>query len=136
MSNTYFIADTHFGHKNIIEYENRPFQSVNEMDQTIIANWNQKVKKREKVYLLGDFAFANKARLIDAASMNGYKIIVLGNHDKCYSYSWWQTVGFNEVIPYPIIFNEWFILLHEPVYVNSPYANIYGHVHSNPSYTD
>jgi calcineurin-like phosphoesterase family protein len=139
MSNIYFIADTHFGHQNIIEYENRPFPTVEEMDRTLIANWNRTVKKREKVYLLGDFAFANKERIIElAASLNGYKILLLGNHDKCYSYSWWQTAGFDEVIPYPIIFNEWFILSHEPVYVNTnmPYANIYGHVHSNPSYTD
>ncbi len=42
------------------------------------------------------------------------------------------------MIQYPVIYNEWFILSHEPVYINSnmPYANIYGHVHSNPSYAD
>lgn len=139
MPNTFLIADPHFGHKNIIEYENRPFQSVAEMDQVIIDNWNRTVKQDDQVFLLGDFAFAGKERIIElAASLNGYKIFVLGNHDRCYSYAWWQRVGFAEVVQYPIIFNEWFILSHEPVYLNSnmPYANIYGHVHSNPSYVD
>lgn len=139
MSKAFFIADTHFGHKNIIEYENRPFQSVEEMDINIIENWNKTVKKLEKVYFLGDFSFSNKKRITELISMlNGYKIIILGNHDKCYSYSWWITSGFDEVIQYPVIYKEWFILSHEPVYINTnmPYANIYGHVHSNPSYAD
>lgn len=139
MSKVFFIADTHFGHKNIIEYENRPFQSVEEMDNTLIDNWNKTVKKLEKVYMLGDFGLSNKQRIKEIVSiLKGYKVLVLGNHDKCYSYSWWKTAGFDEVIQYPVIYNEWFILSHEPVYINSnmPYANIYGHVHSNPSYAD
>lgn len=139
MSKVFFIADTHFGHKNIIEYENRPFQSVEEMDNTLIDNWNKTVKKREKVYMLGDFGLSNKQRIKEIVSiLKGYKVLILGNHDKCYSYSWWKTAGFDEVIQYPVIYNEWFILSHEPVYINSnmPYVNIYGHVHSNPSYAD
>lgn len=139
MSKVFFIADTHFGHKNIIEYENHPFQSVEEMDNTLIDNWNKTVKKLEKVYMLGDFGLSNKQRIKEIVSiLKGYKVLILGNHDKCYSYSWWKTAGFDEVIQYPVIYNEWFILSHEPVYINSnmPYVNVYGHVHSNPSYAD
>lgn len=139
MSKVFFIADTHFGHKNIIKYENRPFSTVEEMDNVIINNWNNTVKKLEEVFILGDFGLSNKQRIKEIVSiLKGYKILILGNHDKCYSYSWWKTAGFEEVIRYPVVFNEWFILSHEPVYINSnmPYVNIYGHVHSNPSYAD
>lgn len=42
----YIISDTHFNHKNIINYCNRPFRDINEMNNTIIDNWNKSVKKR------------------------------------------------------------------------------------------
>lgn len=47
-------------------------------------------------------------------------------------------MGFDSVVDYPLIYDGFFILSHEPVYVNEnmPYANIYGHVHSNPSFND
>ena len=50
----------------------------------------------------------------------------------------WNTVGFDIVCAYPIIIDEWFILSHEPLYTNTnmPYANIFGHVHGNPEYSN
>lgn len=48
MSRQFFIADTNFGHKNIIEYENRPFNNTEEMDNAIIENWNKTVKKMDR----------------------------------------------------------------------------------------
>ena len=70
--------------------------------------------------------------------LNGYKILILGNHDRDYPYKFWKESGFDEVYSYPIIFREWFILSHEPLYINShmPYFNIFGHVHGNKIYTD
>ena len=41
MAKRYLIADTHFGHARIMEYENRPFASVEDMDVKIIENWNR-----------------------------------------------------------------------------------------------
>ena len=139
MARDFLIADTHFGHKNIIVYENRPFTSVEEQDNTIIKNWNDTVGKDDKIFMLGDFALANKERIIELISMlNGYKTLVMGNHDRQHSFEWWQEAGFDMVSKYPIVVDDWYILSHEPLYTNTnmPYANIFGHVHGNTQYKD
>ena len=139
MSRQFFIADTHFGHKNIIEYENRPFNNTEEMDNAIIENWNKTVKKMDRIFILGDFALSNKKRIIELIKLlNGYKIFILCNHDKCYSYAWWNTAGFDMVCAYPIIIDEWFILSHEPLYTNTnmQYVNIFGHVYGKTEYSN
>lgn len=62
----------------------------------------------------------------------------MGNHDKAFSPSEWMDLGFDMVYDKPVLYNDFYILSHEPVYVtkNMPYANIYGHVHGNPNYKD
>ncbi len=55
--NIFFTSDTHFGHKDIIDYYKRPYASVEEMDAALEKNWNETVKPNDKVYHLGDFAF-------------------------------------------------------------------------------
>lgn len=50
----FFIADTHFESEDIIKMENRPFKSVNEMNDFIVSNWNNVVKENDRVFLLGD----------------------------------------------------------------------------------
>lgn len=50
----YYIADTHFGHKNILTLCNRPFESIEQMNLTLIENWNSKVKNNDHIYILGD----------------------------------------------------------------------------------
>ena len=51
----FFTADTHFCHKNIIKQEDRPFNSIEEMNETMIKKWNAKVKPTDSIYILGDF---------------------------------------------------------------------------------
>ncbi|MDP4224749.1 MAG: metallophosphoesterase [Bacteroidota bacterium] len=139
MSGVFFIADPHFGHKNIIDYESRPFKSVEEMDNSLIKNWNNTVSKTDKIFILGDFAFTGKQRVQELVSqLNGIKTLILGNHDRAHSMTWWKDVNFYEISQYPIIYREWFILSHEPVYLNQnmPYANIFGHVHTHKNYVD
>ena len=51
----FIIADAHLFHKNIINYCGRPFENVEEMNNTIIKNWNRVVGKHDIVYVLGDF---------------------------------------------------------------------------------
>ncbi len=133
MQNIYFISDMHFGHSNIIKYENRPFKNIKEMDTTIINNWNYVVKRKDKVFVLGDVSFYNKEKTAEiTCSLNGYKVLILGNHDNERSLNWWKNVGFDEVIKYPIIYNDFYILAHEPMYLNEnmPYINIHGHIHN------
>lgn len=83
ISNIHFTSDLHFGHKAVIEYCQRPFKSVEEMDEALIANWNRVVKPIDKVYVLGDFfMYHKKPKLREIMSrLNGTKILVLGNHD-------------------------------------------------------
>ena len=96
---TWFISDTHFNHKNIIAYQNRPFASVQEMNTTMIENWNRTVSRKDEVFFLGDLSFKqNKDALRELiASLNGYKILLIGNHDRRYSPEVWMELGFDEV---------------------------------------
>jgi calcineurin-like phosphoesterase family protein len=132
-NSVFIISDTHFFHKNIIQYENRPFQDVEEMNDILIKNWNNIVKKNDKVFHLGDVSFSNKEKTKEIiCKLNGYKILIMGNHDKQHPVSWWKETGFNEVYKWPIIYCQWYIFSHEPVYLSEtmPYINIHGHTHS------
>jgi len=81
--NIFFTSDSHYGHRNIIKYANRPFTSLADMNETMIANWNNVVQKNDHVYHLGDFVFGSKKyskSVVDR--LNGKIHVVLGNHDK------------------------------------------------------
>lgn len=79
----FFTSDTHFGHKNIIKYCNRPFKDVTEMNETLIRNWNAKVGPNDWVFHLGDFCFISErnkqSQLVDR--LNGQIFFIQGNHD-------------------------------------------------------
>ena len=128
----YFYSDPHFGHQNIIKYTNRPFKTVEEMDKKLIDNWNSIVNKDDKVFVLGDFCFGKKERVKQVVSkLNGMIVLIMGNHDRHRTASWWRDCGFFQVIEYPIIYKDSYILSHEPVSLNEhmPYVNIHGHKH-------
>lgn len=82
----YFTSDTHFGHKNIIKYSERPFSDFEEMDAKIVANWNSLVGSTDVVYHLGDVALGPSDRWDHILkSLNGYKVLVVGNHDRIFA---------------------------------------------------
>ncbi|MCX4298670.1 MAG: metallophosphoesterase [Lachnospiraceae bacterium] len=128
----YFIADTHFGEENIRLYENRPFVDITEMDNVLQKRWNSHVNQQDTIYVLGDFGANGQEKEI-LAQLNGRKFLVKGNHD-IQTNQYYRDCGFIEVYDYPIIFKDFWILSHEPLYVNTnmPYANIFGHVHNSP----
>jgi calcineurin-like phosphoesterase family protein len=81
--NVWFTSDSHFGHGNVIEYSNRPFDDANEMDEAMIANWNACVRPGDRVYHLGDFSFHKPEKTLKIlARLQGQKYLVFGNHDK------------------------------------------------------
>ena len=126
----YIISDMHFDDKFILSYENRPFDTVDEMNQTILENWNTTVKEEDVVYVLGDVGSETYI-----SRLNGIKYLVKGNHDT-QDNEQYRKCGFREVYDLPVILEDFWILSHEPMYVNSnmPYANLFGHVHANPIY--
>ena len=82
---TFFTSDLHLGHTNIIKYSNRPFQTIEEMDQALIDNWNRVVSGEDVVYVIGDFSFyKDQQKSLDVLKkLNGAEIhLVMGNHDK------------------------------------------------------
>ena len=80
----YYTSDIHFGHNKIIDFAKRPFKSIEEMDNTIINNWNNKIKPTDEVYILGDFAFYKGEKTNEILKqLNGTKYLIIGNHD-CY----------------------------------------------------
>lgn len=135
----FFIADLHFGDERIIRYEGRPFASAGEMDRQLVLNWNRTVAREDTVFVLGDFSCyeAEQDREL-LKELSGRKILIMGNHDRHRSAGEWRSLGFAECVEWPVVYREFYILSHEPVYLNAnmPYANLYGHVHNNPSYRD
>ena len=83
MKKIFFTSDHHFGHKNIIKFCNRPFESVEEMDETMIKRWNEKISPDDDVYHLGDVALCSPNKLkkiIDR--LHGKIHLIKGNHEK------------------------------------------------------
>lgn len=86
MQNIFFISDTHFYHENIVKY--RKLNSLEDMHNLIVSNWNNTVSKNDIVYHLGDVMILNNAnkeiedlKLSIVNSLNGKKHLILGNHD-------------------------------------------------------
>lgn len=80
---TFFIADLHFGHANCIRFDHRPWETVEEMDEGLIRLWNRKVCPEDHVYVLGDFAYKNKAPAREyVRRLHGSIHLIRGNHDK------------------------------------------------------
>ncbi len=128
MGRILYISDTHFGHKNMAL--KRGFSSADEMDEHIVKMWNSKVLKKDTVYILGDITM-EKSNYEILNRLNGYKKVVLGNHDQ------------PQHIPKLLEFvnsvcgmykKGGYVLTHCPIHeseVTRFHRNIHGHVHEN-----
>jgi len=153
------ISDTHFGHANILNFKDndgrptRPFSSVEEMNETMVENWNSVVRPNDNVYHLGDVFFGSKDSFKELwPRLNGRKTLILGNHDNAYFLSGkyerktkkGKTIEekyFRDIL----LFKQFgrFILSHTPLHPSTfqerhrcgreNMINIHGHIHQNPS---
>lgn len=79
----YYISDTHFGHVSVLNFDNRPFASVEENDRVLMENWNARVTDKDDIYIVGDFAYRNeKPEEWYLSRLKGKKHLIIGNHDK------------------------------------------------------
>lgn len=140
-NNIYFISDTHFFHFNICKYCDRPFSSASDMNKTLISNWNSVVTHNDIVIIHGDFAFADKKGWNSIlSSLNGYKILLKGNHDRESDIPHDQFLLIEDMIELYIhdeeIEGKWqnIICCHYPILCykgqHKGYWQTYGHVHS------
>ena len=151
------ISDTHFQHANILTFVDSNtgkmvrgdrFSSVEEMDETMIENWNRVVKPGDIVYHLGDVFFGNKDTFRSLwARLNGSKRLVLGNHDDAKFFI--QNGLVAKVVVWREFHEHGLLLSHIPLDPSGLYRkrhgdkstqrmllNVHGHIHQNPSPTE
>ncbi|MFQ9171847.1 MAG: metallophosphoesterase [Parabacteroides distasonis] len=137
----FFTSDTHFHHTNIIEFCKRPFMDIEDMNETLIANWNKVVGTNDIVFHLGDFCLGDSAkwnRLLDR--LNGEVYLILGNHDlknfrKSYAKRF-KSVAMQmniEVDNQKICLNHYPFLCYDGSY--DGVWQLFGHVHTNRNHT-
>lgn len=134
MANIFFASDYHFNHANILNFKKedgsplRVFSNITEHDEYLIEQHNKRVNKNDKIYMLGDVTFSHtNLHLLDR--MNGEKVLIKGNHDKC---------KLSQYLPYfkDIRGSHQFdgvIMTHIPIHPESLARwgiNIHGHLHS------
>ncbi|PZM82129.1 phosphoesterase [Candidatus Gracilibacteria bacterium] len=133
----YIMGDPHFFDESIIRCADRPFITVGEMNHTIIENCNNTIKGKDAILLInGDLTMTNDKDLLSVLNrIKAKKWLIKGNHDDK-SDDYYKNLGFEFVSNFPIVINDFFIVSHEPLFLNNktPFINIFAHVHSNPMY--
>lgn len=134
----YYIADTHFCHKNILRYDDRPWDSLEEMESGMTALWNSKVTDDDDVYILGDFCWGHYSdwkRIL--SGLKGRKYLIPGNHDpKSFPEDITGLLAEEPVHYKEIKDGDYYVILsHYPMisYHHDSHANtlmFYGHVHA------
>jgi calcineurin-like phosphoesterase family protein len=141
MPNYFCIGDTHFGHSNILEYDNPlGFTSIEERDEEIIKRWNSVVGKGDRVYHLGDVfcgASSHGYKHYIMVRLNGSKRLIVGNHDNI---KYLATGGWFADV-YETRKKDGIIFSHRPVHLSAfeevregqLHLNVHGHTHSKGS---
>ena len=136
MRNVFFISDTHFGHRNILNFVKtsnglplRPFSTIEEMNEKIVGNWNSVVHKNDRIYHLGDICLS-RSNLPILERLHGRKVLIKGNHDNSKIE---EYLKYFDDIRGSHIFNN-YIMTHIPVHPCQKVrfsGNIHGHLHDN-----
>lgn len=123
--------------ENILQIENRPFKDIESMNEAIINKINSVVQADSILYIVGDFIDSTKPTDADdiLSQLNGEVHLIAGNHDVYLKEYYKDKLGWR-YHEKPIILDEFWIISHKPQFVsmNSPYVNIFAHVHQNPMY--
>lgn len=136
----FVISDTHFGHENILGFKRedgsllRKFDSIQDMDETIVQNWNSIVNDNDIVYHLGDVYFGQGYQVL--SRLKGRKRLILGNHDdgKCkHLQKYFQKILMWRTFP-DLNCTLSHVPLHESSFWKVKY-NIHGHIHEKQSPT-
>ena len=134
----WFTSDTHFWHENILRFCNRPFGSIEEMNEGLIRRWNETVPPDGTVFHLGDFCFGGAKEWNDIISrLSGKIYLILGNHDMKQIEQGFMK-RFEHVTQQMTIRvgGQTIILNHNPfLCYGGAYRNVwqlFGHVHSGP----
>ena len=138
MSQIFYISDLHFGHKNCLAFDNRPFKDIEIHDSEIINRWNNAVGFDDEVWILGDISWYNPSKTVEIFNqLNGIKHLCIGNHDRKLLKSKCVRDLFAEIVDYKEITvnNQNLVLCHYPIpCFNRHYYgayHFYGHVHSS-----
>lgn len=139
MGKTFFISDLHFGHKNILSYDNRPFANIEEHDNQLIKRWNSVVTDEDDVWVLGDICWHSDKKAIEIMKkLKGKKHLCKGNHDAGMLGNKELQKCFVEICHYkelPLAGGKSIVLSHYPIpCFNGHYRNwihLYGHVHNS-----
>ena len=131
-----YIGDWHYNHKNILEIDNRPFLSIEEMNESLIARWNTATQPEDTVYVLGDMFWGSELKAVPVLrQLNGRKVLIKGNHDKAVKSEF--CCQFAEISEYSEIMDgdRHVVLCHYPIpcFKNHFYGwfHLYAHVHSS-----
>lgn len=140
MGRNLYISDCHFGHKNVIAYDGRPFISIQDHDNYLITQWNKVVNDDDVVYILGDFIWKKESEWADILSkLKGKKVLIRGNHDP-HKFSAATKKYFEDIKDYKEIKDNGrnVVLSHYPIpCFNKHYYgeyHLYGHVHTSFEY--
>lgn len=135
----YFIADLHFGHKNSLTFDNKPFVDIEAYDKAVIEKWNEAIGINDTVWILGDISWYSATKTLEIfRQLNGVKNLCIGNHDhKLLRNKDIQNL-FNEIVDYKEIElaeGKGIVLSHYPIpCFNKHYYgwyHLYGHVHNS-----
>lgn len=135
----FFTSDLHFGHKNILDFCNRPYKTVSEMNVGLIDNWNSVVPENGMVFVLGDFCFGNATLWENCRNaLHGKICLIKGNHDKLASNvtesKLFEEVCIQKTIQIDdrlVIMNHYPFLCYAGTYQNPKTATwqLFGHLH-------
>lgn len=134
----YYIADMHLGHENVLTFDNRPFTSMEEMTETVVRRWNERVTDDDTVYVLGDAFWKHETQSMAIfRRLNGHKHLICGNHDRIKGNlgRLWESIShYAEVADG----GRMVILSHYAIpFYNGQHRGavmLYGHVHNSKEY--